>query len=96
LRIAEAHVRKLKQKMARTVDDTYHLVPRSARVTIVGKTRNSLHLEAKHISVPAKRVKGVMDSEKLQPSYFGPYAIAAWHNGCDTEIQRGGERRIAS
>ena len=38
-------------------------------------------VEAKHISVPAKRVKGVMDNEKLQPRYFGPYAIAAWHNG---------------
>jgi hypothetical protein len=47
-------------------------------------------VEAKYISVPAKKVTGVMDSEKLQPRWFGPYAIAAWHNGCDVEIQRGG------
>jgi hypothetical protein len=39
-------------------------------------------VEARHISVPAKRVKGVMDSEKLQPRYYGPYAIVEWHNGC--------------
>jgi transposase InsO family protein len=51
-------------------------------------------VEAKHISVPAKKVKGVMDSEKLQPRYFGPYAIVAWHNGCDIEIQRGGKNGL--
>ena len=51
-------------------------------------------VEAKHISVPAKKVKGVMDSEKLQPRWFGPYAIAAWHNGCDVEIERGGRHGL--
>ena len=51
-------------------------------------------VEAKHISVPAKKVKGVMDSEKLQPRWFGPYAIKAWHNGCDVEIARGGRHGL--
>ena len=36
-------------------------------------------VEAKHISVPARKVKGLMDCEKLQPRWFGPYHIAAWH-----------------
>jgi hypothetical protein len=47
--------------------------------------------EAKYISVPAKRVKGLgFDSEKLQPRWFGPYKVRAWHNECDVEIQKGG------
>eukprot|EP01046_Picozoa_sp_COSAG06_P123345 COSAG06_NODE_71242_length_186_cov_40.367816_1_plen_61_part_11 len=38
-----------------------------------------------------------MDSEKLQPRWFGPYAVKAWHNSCDVEIARGGgETRFAS
>ena len=48
-------------------------------------------VEAKHISVPAKKVKGLMDAEKLQPRWFGPYRIGAWHNECDIEIERGGQ-----
>jgi hypothetical protein len=48
-------------------------------------------VEAKHISVPAKKVKGLMEAEKLQPRWFGPYRIVAWHNECDVEIQRGGQ-----
>ena len=51
-------------------------------------------VEAKYISVPAKKVVGVMDSEKLNPRWFGPYAIAAWHNGCDVEIERGGRHGL--
>ena len=48
-------------------------------------------VEAKHISIPARRVKGLMDCEKLQPRWFGPYRVAAWHNECDVEIERGGQ-----
>ena len=51
-------------------------------------------VEAKHISVPAKKIKGVMDSEKLQPRWFGPYAVKAWHNSCDVEIARGGRHGL--
>ena len=47
-------------------------------------------VEAKHISVPAKKVAGLMECQKLQPRWFGPYRIAAWHNECDIEIERGG------
>jgi hypothetical protein len=48
-------------------------------------------VEAKYISVPAKKVKGLgFDSEKLQPRWFGPYKVRAWHNECDVEIQKGG------
>ena len=32
-----------------------------------------------------------MDAEKLQPRWFGPYRIGAWHNECDIEIERGGQ-----
>lgn len=48
-------------------------------------------VEAKHISVPPKKVQGLMDAEKLQPRWFGPYRIVTWHNECDVEIQRGGQ-----
>ena len=47
-------------------------------------------VEAKHISVPNKKVAGLMECQKLQPKWFGPYRIAAWHNECDIEIERGG------
>jgi hypothetical protein len=47
-------------------------------------------VEAKHISVPARKVKGLMDCEKMQPRWFGPYQVVAWHNECDIEIARGG------
>ena len=42
------------------------------------------------MSVPAKKVAGLMECQKLQPRWFGPYRIAAWHNECDIEIERGG------
>ena len=51
-------------------------------------------VEAKHISVPAKKVVGLMECHKLQPKWFGPYHIAAWHNECDIEIERGGRYGI--
>ena len=47
-------------------------------------------IEAKHVSVPAKKVAGLMECQKLQPKWFGPYKVAAWHNECDIEIERGG------
>eukprot|EP01043_Picozoa_sp_COSAG02_P036971 COSAG02_NODE_2746_length_8108_cov_37.665002_5_plen_52_part_00 len=31
-----------------------------------------------------------MECQKLQPKWFGPYKVAAWHNECDIEIERGG------
>ena len=44
-------------------------------------------VEAKHISVPAKKVAGLMECQKLQPKWFGPYRVAAWHNESRTKLK---------